>query len=91
MTTAPAPDPAPAPREDWLEHVEAVIRSRHYTWLPEGLGGEAVDVAMAYLMADIMHVCRRSGISWEDVLSRAREQFEREEREAAAIQRATDA
>jgi hypothetical protein len=68
-------------RDDWLEHVEAVIRSRHYTWLPEGLGGEAVDVAMTYLVADIMHVCRRAGISWEDVLLRARDQFQREEAE----------
>lgn len=66
-------------RADWLEHVEAVLRSRHYTWLPEGLGGEAVDVAMTYLVADIMHVCRRARIPWDAVLQRAREQFEREE------------
>ena len=86
MTNAPD-----GPRDDWIEHVEAVIRSRHYTWLPEGLGGEPVDVAMAYLVADIMHVCRRTGIAWDDVLRRAREQFEREEREAAKIRQATDA
>ena len=85
MTTAPD-----TPRDDWLEHIESVIRSRHYTWLPEGLGGEPVDVAMAYLAADIMHVCRRAGIDWNDVFRRAREQFEREEREAAGIERATD-
>jgi hypothetical protein len=83
--------PPDKPRDDWLEHVEAVIRSRHYTWLPEGLGGESVDVAMAWLVADIMHVCRRAGVDWDDVLHRGRERFEREEREAASAERTTDA
>ncbi len=66
-------------RENWLEHVENVIRSRHYTWLPEGLGGEPVDVAMTYLTTDIMHVCKRAGISWSDVLAEAEARFAREE------------
>ncbi len=72
------------PREQWLSHVKDVIRSRHYTWLPEGLGGEPVDVAMTYLVTDIMHVCRRAGISWEDVLAKSQEQFQREEAAAAS-------
>ncbi|MBW3538819.1 MAG: hypothetical protein KY476_00975 [Planctomycetes bacterium] len=71
-------------RDDWLAHVEEVIRSRHYTWLPEGLGGEPVDVAMTYLLADIMHICRRAGLDWDDVLRRARERFEDEERQVAS-------
>jgi hypothetical protein len=45
-------------RSDWSEHVESVVRSRHYTWLPEGLGDEPVDEAMAYIVADVMHVCK---------------------------------
>jgi hypothetical protein len=66
-------------REHWLDHVRDVIRSRHYTWLPEGLGGEPVDVAMTCLLTDIMHVCRRAGISFEDVSEAARRRFEEEE------------
>lgn len=66
-------------RENWLEHVENVIRSRHYTWLPEGLGGEPVDVAMTYLTTDIMHICKRAGINWSDVLTEAEARFAREE------------
>ena len=69
-------------RDDWLHHVKHVIRSRHYTWLPEGLGGESIETAMTYLTTDIMHVCRRAGISWDEVLKRAREQFAKEEAEA---------
>lgn len=66
-------------RSDWLEHVKNVLRSRHYTWLPEGMSGEPVDEAMAYLVADVMHVCKLAGISWESVLARGRERFEAEE------------
>lgn len=66
-------------REDWLQHVRDVLRSRHYQWLPEGLGGQPVDVAMTYLLTDIRHVCRLAGISFNDVLEESREQFLREE------------
>ncbi len=48
-------------RSDWENHIKDVVRSRHYTWLPSGLGGEPVDVAMSYLVTDILHVCRRTG------------------------------
>jgi hypothetical protein len=68
-------------RENWLEEVEAVIRSRHYTWLPEGLGGEPVDVAMTYLLTDIMHVCNRTAVSFDQILDIARKKFREEERE----------
>lgn len=68
-------------RSNWMDHVQDVIRSRHYTWLPAGLGGEPVDVAMTYLVTDIMHVCKAAGISFEDVLLEARQRYEAEERE----------
>lgn len=68
-------------RSDWLEHVQSVVRSRHYTWLPEGLGGEPVDEAMCYLIADVMHVCKMSGISWDDVLAKGAARFQKEEAE----------
>lgn len=67
-------------RDKWLDDVEAVIRSRHYTWLPEGLGGEPVDVAMTYLLADIMHICQRTQVSFDDILEKSRLQFREEER-----------
>ncbi len=66
-------------RSHWLEDVEAVVRSRHYSWLPEGLGGESVDVAMTFLLADIMHVCKLTGIAFENILQISREQFREEE------------
>lgn len=72
-------------RSEWTKHVEQVLRSRHYTWLPEGLAGEPVDVAMTYLTTDIMHICRRAGIDWEDVLAAARERFQREESQAQLL------
>jgi hypothetical protein len=68
-------------RGDWLQHVQSIIRSRHYTWLPEGLGGEPVDVAMTWLMTDIRHVCKLAGISFDEVLERSREKFESEQTE----------
>ncbi len=70
-------------RSNWLDDVQAVIRSRHYSWLPEGLGGEPVDVAMTYLLTDIMHICKRTGASFEAVLEHARNQFREEERQQA--------
>ncbi len=68
-------------RKNWLDDVEAVIRSRHYTWLPEGLGGEPVDVAMTYLLTDIMHICKRTAASFDDILEQSRKQFREEERQ----------
>ncbi len=70
-------------RDNWLEHVEGVVRSRHYTWLPEGLAGEPVDVAMTYLLTDIRHVCRRVGVSFDELLERSLRQYVSEEAQAA--------
>tara|TARA_R110002072_G_scaffold145460_1_gene291952 strand:- start:103559 stop:103807 length:249 start_codon:yes stop_codon:yes gene_type:complete len=66
-------------RDHWLEHVDEIIRSRHYTWLPQGLGGEPVDEAMSWLVTDIMHICKRSGVDWEDILQRGQARFQKEE------------
>ncbi len=66
-------------RSDWERHVIDVVRSRHYTWLPIGLGGEPVNIAMSYLVTDIMHVCKRTGIDWKKVLAEATSRFEEEE------------
>ncbi len=70
-------------RARWDRHVDQVIRSQHYTWLGEGLAGEPLGAALTDIMADIMHICARQGMSWEQLLARSRAQFEREEAEVA--------
>ena len=76
-------------RDHWLDDVDEIIRSRHYTWLPKGLGGEPVDEAMSWLVTDIMHICNRSGVDWEDVLQRGKARFRQEEVELLAEGRAS--
>ena len=66
-------------RTQWLQHLQDVLRSRHYTWLPEGLGGEPVDVAMSCLLTDIMHICKMSGVSFDEVLAESRRRYVSEE------------
>ena len=80
----------PVDRSRWLDDVEAVIRSRHYNWLPEGLGGEPVDIAMTYLLTDIMHICHRTGASFETVLENSRKKFREEERQWREEQERTE-
>ncbi len=70
-------------RRNWSQDLDEVIRSRHYTWLGLGLGGEAIEDAMTVVIADIMHICQRRGIPWEAIVEKSRKQFEREERELA--------
>lgn len=65
--------------DDWLFKIEQVIRSKHYTWLAEGLGGMPVEEAMVTLTTDLMHICEHEGIPWERVIGQSREQFRREE------------
>lgn len=71
-------------RASWDRHVDQVIRSQHYTWLGEGLAGEIPQIALADILTDLMHICARQGISWEDLAARSRVQFEREEADMAA-------
>jgi len=69
------------PRTNWSHEIDQIIRSKHYTWLGEGLGGEPHERALATIMVDIMHICRRKGIAWERLLQQSRAQFEQEELE----------
>ncbi|MGQ0633518.1 MAG: hypothetical protein ACT4QC_02815 [Planctomycetaceae bacterium] len=66
-------------RTHWNQRIDQVIRSRHYTWLGEGLGGEAPSVALGDILADVMHICARQGIRWEELVARSRVEFEAEE------------
>jgi hypothetical protein len=66
-------------RDSWDRHVDQIIRSQHYTWLAEGLGGQPLSIALTDIVTDIMHICARQGMSWENVVTRSRAQFEREE------------
>ncbi len=66
-------------RENWSRDVDAVIRSRHYTWLGMGLGGEPIQDALVPVLTDLMHICKRSGIAWEPLVEKSRTQFEQEE------------
>lgn len=68
-------------RENWDQKIEDVLRSRHYTWLGRGLGGDPVDEAMIALTADIMHICKRHGIDWDWLVEQSRTKFEQEESE----------
>ena len=65
-------------RENWLRHVDDIIRSRRYTWIGEGLGGRAVPEAMSQIMTDVMHICDREGISLEELLAESRRRAESE-------------
>ncbi len=66
-------------RNHWSRHIDQILRSRHYTWLAEGLGGAPLEKALTEITADMMHMCERSGISWEAVLEQSRELFRDEE------------
>lgn len=54
---------------DWSRKVDGIIRSRHYTWIGEGLGGEDVPEAMSRIMTDVVHICRREGISLDELIA----------------------
>ena len=66
-------------RENWHSHIDAIIRSRHYTWIGEQLAGEPPEEALPRMVADIMHICSRMDMPWQDIVDRGVEQFEREE------------
>lgn len=68
----------------WGRRIEEVMRSRHYTWIAEGLGGGEVAEAVPQLLADTMHLAHRAGLNWDEVYEAARQQFEREKREAGS-------
>lgn len=66
-------------RAHWSRHIDQVLRSRHYTWLGEGLGGATPQAALTQITADAMHMCKRAGLSWEQILEESRNLFENEE------------
>jgi hypothetical protein len=68
----------PQQRENWLRHVDDIIRSRRYTWIGEGLGGRGVPEAMSQIMTDVMHICDREGISLDELLAESRRRAESE-------------
>ncbi|MEX2215340.1 MAG: hypothetical protein WD768_14505 [Phycisphaeraceae bacterium] len=72
-------------RRNWLNRIKQVMRSRHYSWLAEARDGEPIDRVMADVVADVMHICRRQGISFDELMQRSRSQFEVEEREATRV------
>lgn len=74
-------------RQNWSRHVDDIIRSRHYTWIAEGLGGMPPEEALAEMLTDIIHICHRTEISFDDLLSDCQRRCEQEEAgvEPAAI------
>ncbi len=70
-------------RVKWDRHVDQIIHSQRYTWLGEGHGGESLAEALTDMMADIMHICRRTALSWDNLVAMSRAQFDREESDAA--------
>ena len=66
-------------RPDWFRHIEQVLRSKHYTRIAEGLAGAPVDEALVAITADLMHICHRAGLSWEELAARSQRLCEREE------------
>lgn len=68
-------------RNDWSHHIEQILRSKHYTWIAEGLGGAPLKEALVSITADVMHMCHRTGLSWEELLSQSQRLCDREEAE----------
>lgn len=66
-------------RTDWARHIDQIIRSQHYTWLAEGLAGEPPKEAVVEIVTNLMHLCKREGLSWEAVVEQSLAQCEREE------------
>ena len=68
-------------RGNWSRHIDQILRSKHYTWIAEGLGGAPLREALVSITADVMHMCHRSGISWEQLVAESERQCKREETE----------
>lgn len=68
-------------RTNWSHHIEQILRSKHYTWIAEGLGGAPLKEALVSITADVMHMCHRTGLSWEELVAQSQRLCEREESE----------
>jgi hypothetical protein len=76
------------PRGDWSRHIDQVIRSKHYTWIAEGFAGASVETALVSITTDLMHMCRRAGLRWEDLVAQSQRLCDNEESE---VRRTTNA
>lgn len=72
-------------RRNWTRKVDQVIRSRHYGWLAEARDGDPIEDVITDVTADVMHICKRKGISIEELIRRSKQQFEAEEQGVAAM------
>ena len=68
-----------AQRENWSRHVADIIRSRHYTWIAEGLAGLPPREALTQILTDVMHICREQDIEFDDLLAECQEHCDAEE------------
>ncbi len=66
-------------RENWSRHLHDILRSRHYTWIGEGLGGQPIDEALKVMLTDIIHLCRHEGISFEELAAECQARCDAEE------------
>lgn len=65
--------------KNWLRHIRQVMRSRHYSWLAEARDGDPIDDVLRDVTTDVMHICKRQGVSWEQLYHQALQQYEAEE------------
>ncbi len=70
-------------RKNWAPHVNRILRSRHYTWIGDGLAGHNVEEAVTQILVDAMHLCRHEGLDWDGMLASASRQLHEEERIAS--------
>ena len=68
-------------RDNWSHHIDQILRSRHYTWIAEVLGGAPLEEALVSITADVMHMCHRAGIDWEQLAALSQRLCNREEAE----------
>jgi ethanolamine ammonia-lyase small subunit len=66
-------------RPDWSRRIDQVVRSQRYTLVAEGLSGEPIEKAITDITADLMHLCRRQGVNFEQLLVQSRKQVDQEE------------
>jgi hypothetical protein len=70
-------------RQNWATHVNRILRSRHYTWIGDGLAGHKVEHALTRILVDAMHMCERENLDWDTVLANSTRQFLEEETQTA--------
>ena len=68
-------------RPDWSRRIDQVLRSQRYTLVAEGLSGEPIEKAITDITADLMHLCRRQGVNFDQLLAQSRKQAEQEEKQ----------